>query len=155
LTALAFRPNGRQLAIGHVDKSVSVYDLQTGESVQRLASTVTAVHLDFHPRESRLALACRNAGVRLFDVDTGAEPPALRHPPGVTWTFSVAWHPDGRRLAAGCNDRKIHLWDTETGTEVMPPWVGNSANGSFVYFNHEGDRLGSNDWAALARVWDT
>jgi WD40 repeat protein len=24
-----------------------------------------------------------------------------------------------------------------------------------VYFNHEGDRLGSNDWAGLARVWDT
>jgi WD40 repeat protein len=154
-TALTFRPNGRQLAIGHLDKSVSVYDLATGERVQRLASTVTAVHLAFHPRDSRLALAQRNAGVRLFDVDTGAELPALRHPPGVTWTYSVAWHPDGRRLAAGCNDRKIHLWDTETGREVMPPWVGNAADGSIVAFNHAGDRLGSNDWSGLARVWDT
>jgi serine/threonine protein kinase/WD40 repeat protein len=153
-TALAFRPNSRQLAIGHLEKSVSVYDLATGERVQRLASTVTAVHLAFHPKGSRLALACRNAGVRLFDVDAGAELPAPRHPPGVTWTYSVAWHPDGRRLAAGCNDRKIHLWDTETGTEVMPPWVGNATDGSLVAFNRDGDRLGSTDWNGLAQVWD-
>jgi serine/threonine protein kinase/WD40 repeat protein len=153
-SALAFRPNGKQLAIGHLDKSVSVYDLATGERTRQLASTVTAVHLAFHPRDGRLALAQRSAGVRLFDVDTGAELPALRHPPGVTWTYSVAWHPDGRRLAAGCNDRKIHLWDTETGTEVMPPWVGNAADGSLVAFNRDGDRLGSNDWSGLAQVWD-
>ena len=153
--ALAFRPNGRQLAIGHLDKSVSVYDLATGERVQRLANTVRAVHLAFHPRLGRLALACGNAGVRLFDVDTGAELPALRHPPGITWTYSVAWHPDGRRLAAGCNDRKIHIWDTETGREVMPPWVGQGGDGSVVAFNHAGDRLGSSDWSGLANVWDT
>jgi serine/threonine protein kinase/WD40 repeat protein len=153
--ALAFRPNGRQLAIGHVDKSVSVYDLATGDCVQRLANTVTALHLAFHPRESRLAVACRSAGVLLFDVDTGAELPALRHPPGISCTYSVAWHPDGRRLAAGCNDRKIHLWDTETGTEVMPPWVGTGVDGSVVAFNHAGDRLLSRDWSGLAHVWDT
>jgi WD40 repeat protein len=151
--ALAFRPNGRQLAIGHLVKSVSVYDLATGEPVQRLASTVAAHQVTFHPRDSRLAVA-GNTGVRLFDVDTAAELPVLRHPPGVLWAYSVAWHPDGRRLAAGCNDRKIHIWDTETGTEVMPPWVGNAADGSVVAFNHAGDRLGTNDWSGLARVWD-
>jgi serine/threonine protein kinase/WD40 repeat protein len=153
-SALAFRANGKQLAIGHLRTGVSVYDLATGEPVQRLASTVTAVHLAFHPRDSRLALASRNAGVRVFDVDTGAELPALRHPPGVTWTYSVAWHPDGRRLAAGCNDRKIHLWDTETGTEVMSPWLGNGNDGIHVAFNQAGDRLGSIDWSGLAQVWD-
>jgi serine/threonine protein kinase/WD40 repeat protein len=151
--ALAFRPNGRQLAIGHLVKSVSVYDLATGEPVQRLATTVATHQVTFHPRDSRLAVA-GNTGVRLFDVETGAELPVLRHPPGVLWAYSVAWHPDGRRLAAGCNDRKIHLWDTETGTEVMPPWVG-TADGNVVAFNHAGDRLGSTDWSGLAHVWDT
>jgi serine/threonine protein kinase/WD40 repeat protein len=154
ISALAFRPDGRQLAVGHVGKSVSVYDLATGQCVKRLANTLSAAHLAFHPSDSRLAVAS-NAGVRLFDVDNGSELPVLRHPPGVLWAYSVAWHPDGRRLAAGCNDRKIHLWDTETGTEVMPPWVGDAADGSIVAFNRDGDRLGSRDWTGLARVWDT
>jgi serine/threonine protein kinase/WD40 repeat protein len=151
--ALAFRPNGRQLAIGHLAKSVSVYDLATGERVQQLASTVAAVHLAFHPRDSRLALA-GDGGVRLFDADTGAHLPAPRHPPGPTYAYSVAWHPDGRRLAAGCNDRKIRVWNMATGTEVMPPFVA-TADGSVVAFNHDGDRLGSFDWSGLAQVWDT
>src|SRR5204862_1428054 len=119
---------------------------------QRLANAVTAVRLAFHPRDSRLALACDN-GVLLFDVDTGAELPALRQPPGVSYTYSVAWHPDGRRLAAGCNDRKIHIWDTETGTEVMPPLVGHGFDGSIVPFSHPGDRLGSTDWSGLGQLW--
>jgi serine/threonine protein kinase/WD40 repeat protein len=152
--ALAFRPNGQQLAIGHADRAVSVYDLVTGERVQRLANRFKVVNVAFHPRKSLLALACENGGAVLFDVDTGAELPALRHPPGVSYTFSVAWHPDGRRLAAGCNDQKIHIWDTQTGTEVMPPWVG-TGNGSQVAFNHAGDRLGSTDWSGVTHVWDT
>jgi serine/threonine protein kinase/WD40 repeat protein len=152
--ALAFHPNGLQLAIGHVDKSVSVYNLRTGERVQQFANTVTAVDLAFHPRDGRLAVARRDGGVLLFDVDSGAELPALRPPPGVTWTYEVAWHPDGRRLAAGCNDQKIHIWDTQTGTEVMPPLVGR-ADGSVVAFNHAGDRLVSTDWSGVAHVWDT
>ncbi len=153
--ALAFRPNGRQLAIGHADEAVSIYDLDTGERVRRLADTSTVVHLAFHPRDGRLALARRNAGVLLVNADTGAELPAPRHPPGVSRAYSVAWHPDGRRLAAGCNDRKIHVWDTETGAEAAPPWVGSGIDGSVVAFNRAGDRLGSQDWGGLAHVWDT
>src|SRR5262249_51628250 len=34
---LAFHPSGRQLAIGHPDKGVSVYDLTTGRRTHRLA----------------------------------------------------------------------------------------------------------------------
>src|SRR5262249_45266994 len=99
--ALAFHRNGQLLAIGHADKSVSVYDLTTGRRVQRLAVSAAPFHVAFHPRDGRLAVACGNA-VQLFDADTGKELPALRHAAVVTWTSSVAWHPDGRRLAAGC-----------------------------------------------------
>ncbi len=126
--ALAFHPNGRQLAIGHADKSVSVYDLATGERVQQLADGSTAVHLAFHPRDGRLAVASGNA-VRLFDTDTGKELPTLRDSKAVTRIWYLTWHPDGRRLAVGCSDRKIHHWDTQTATEVMSPWTGHTADG--------------------------
>src|SRR5262249_36319608 len=96
--ALAFDPSGRRMAIGHADKTVSVYDLATGRRVQRLAVSTAPFHMAIHPRDGRLAVACGNA-VQLFDADTGKELPALRHPAAVTWTDSVAWHPDGRRLA--------------------------------------------------------
>ena len=118
-SALAFHPSGRQLAVGHADKSVSVYDLATGRRVQ-LGVGTAPFHLAFHPSKDRLAVSCGTT-VQLFDTETGKELPALRHPAAVT---CLSWHPDGRRLATACWDRKIHLWDTETATEVMSPWTG-------------------------------
>ena len=149
--ALAFHPSGGQLAVGHADQSVSVYDLATGRRVQRQAVSAAPFMLAFHPRDHRLAVACGNA-VQLFDTDTGKELPGLPHPAAVTY---LSWHPDGHRLATGCNDRKIHLWDTQTATEVMSPWTGHTSDGLVVAFNHKGDRLASNDWVGQPRLWDT
>src|SRR5262249_42715634 len=58
--ALAFSSDGRRLAIGHADKSVSVYDLKTGARVRHLTVAAAPIHLAFHPREPRLAVACGN-----------------------------------------------------------------------------------------------
>jgi serine/threonine protein kinase/WD40 repeat protein len=151
--ALAFHPSGGQLAVGHIDKSVSIYDLATGQRVQRLAVSAPPFTLAFHPRERRLAVACAGA-VQLFDTDTGKELPELRHAAPVTHVSYMSWHPDGRRLAVGCNDRKIHHWDTQTATEVRSPWTGPTADGLVVSFNHAGDRLVSSDWTGQVQLWD-
>jgi serine/threonine protein kinase/WD40 repeat protein len=152
-SALAFRGNRRQLAIGHVDGSVSVYDLATGKRVRRLAVGTPPVWLAFHPHDNRLAVACGHA-VKLFDVESGRELSVLRHTGLRSHVYSVAWHPDGRRLATGCNDRKIRLWDAETATQMMFPWEAPFATGVSVAFNHTGDRLASHDWGGTTTVWD-
>jgi WD40 repeat protein len=151
--ALAFRGTCQQLAIGHADSSVSVYDLATGKRVQRLAVGAPPVWLAFHPRDGRLAVACGQT-VRVFDVESARELSVLRHTGLRSHVYSVAWHPDGRRLATGCNDRKIRLWDAETATEYTPPWEAPFATGVTVVFNHAGDRLASRDWGGTTMVWD-
>jgi serine/threonine protein kinase/WD40 repeat protein len=152
-SALAFHGKGRQLAVGHPDKSVSIYDLATAKRVQRLTVGWPPVHLSFHPRDGRLAVACGNA-VQLFDVDTACELRALRHTGAVSQVYSVAWHPDGRRLATGCLDHKVRLWDTETGTQFACLLEGTIATGYTVNFSHAGDQLASCDWGGTTLVWD-
>jgi serine/threonine protein kinase/WD40 repeat protein len=151
--ALAFRADCKQLAVGHSDGSVSIYDAETGKPLRRFQLGVAPQILTFHPREGRLAVACGNS-VRLFDVDTGRELPVLRHSQEITRTYGLAWHPDGRRLAAGCNDHRIHIWDAESATEVMRPLTGHE-DGIVMTFNHAGDRLASSDWSGQIRLWDT
>src|SRR5262249_55672704 len=151
-SAWAFSSNDRLLAIGHADRSGSVYDLKTGARVRTWAVAPAPVHLAFHPRDPRLAVACGNV-VQVFDTDTGHELAALRHPAAVTWTYCVAWHPDGRRLATGCNDRQIHVWDSDTGSEVMPPWYCEE-DGILVSYNAAGDRLASVGWGKQPWLWD-
>src|SRR5262249_46094240 len=141
------------LAVGHADRSISIYDLETGRRRRRLEVGARPFHLAFHPRDGRLAAACGNA-VRLFDVDTDRELPPLRHPQAVTHIWSVAWHPHGPRLATGCNDFKIYLWDADAAREVIPPWEGHTSEGITLAFNHAGDRLVSNEWGGQTRLWD-
>jgi serine/threonine protein kinase/WD40 repeat protein len=156
--AVAFRPGGRHLAVGHADKSVSIYDLETRQCVRplQLGKLDIAPHtLAFHPNQhdGRLAVACGNA-VRIFDIDQGQERTPLRHPKSVGWTTGLAWHPDGRRLATACGDFKIYLWDVETATQRTLPWEGHTCAGIYLAFNHAGDRLVSNDWTGRTRLWD-
>jgi serine/threonine protein kinase/WD40 repeat protein len=148
-SALAFHGNGRQLAIGHADGAVSIYDLATASRV-KLSAGSCPVYLDFHPHDSRLAVAC-SGSVKLFDTGTAQELPPLRQSRAGIRAVSVAWHPDGRRLAAGCEDQKIRMWDTQTGAEIMAPWEG---TGRYVHFNHAGDRLAGRDWGGTTMLWD-
>jgi WD40 repeat protein len=153
-SALAFHPDGRRLAVGHADGTVSVYDLETGRCGRRVAlGGPPANNLAFNPRGSRLAAACGNV-VRLFDVDTGRELPPLRHPDTVSWIAGLAWHPDGRHLATGGNDIQIRYWDADAPAEVRAPWEGHRAYGVFLAFNHAGDRLVSADWGGQPQLWD-
>jgi serine/threonine protein kinase/WD40 repeat protein len=150
--ATAFRPDGRQLAVGHPDGTLTVYDTETGAVVRGWEVGIPPFAAMFHPRLPRLAVVC-GAEVRLYDVETGALlSPRFTHPNGVS---AVAWHPDGRRLAIGCAGRKIVLWDSETGRQLTPPWQGCSGDGIHLYFNTKGDRLLSTDWSFILRLWDT
>jgi WD40 repeat protein len=154
--AVAFRPGSRHLAVGHADKSVSIYDLGTRQCVRRLQLETIPDSLAFHPKkdDGRLAVACGNV-VRIFDVDQGQERTPLRHPEEVTWTARLAWHPGGRRLATACGDRKIYLWDVETAAPLTLPWKGHTTDGIFLSFNHAGDHLVSRDWSRRTRLWDS
>jgi eukaryotic-like serine/threonine-protein kinase len=153
--AVAFHPDGRHLAVGHVEAgggSVGIYDLETGQRCRKLRLDAPPFHLAFHPRDGRLAVACGLA-VPIFDTDTGREVQRLRHPDKAKQVTSVAWQPpDGLRLAAGCLGRKIYLWDTETAAEVMPPWATPGGMVTWLGFNHAGDRLVCDD--GLPRLWD-
>jgi serine/threonine protein kinase/WD40 repeat protein/tetratricopeptide (TPR) repeat protein len=145
-----FRPDGRQLAIGHPDGTLAVYDTETGAAVRRwlVGSAGLAA---FNPRLPRLAVAC-GAEVRCYDIETGALlPPRFNNPGGIS---SVAWHPDDRRLAIGCYGAKIVLWDSETGRQLTPPWEGCTNSGIHLRFNATGDRLLSMDWTQILRLWD-
>jgi serine/threonine protein kinase/WD40 repeat protein len=153
LSALTFHADGKTLAIGHPDGNISVFDLETRKLKQRQRSGPAPDSLAFHPKDQRLAVACRES-VRVLDLDKGTEL-VLRLPKIDTWSYGLAWHPQGRLLAATADDMKIHLFDTDTGAEAVPPLDGHAGSGIVMAFNHKGDRLLSAGWDKQTRLWDT
>lgn len=64
--------------------------------------------------DGRRALAGSGDGLRVWDLDTGAE---LRHF-GSGFISEAAVLADGRRALSGSFDQTLSLWDLETGTEL-------------------------------------
>jgi serine/threonine protein kinase/WD40 repeat protein/Tfp pilus assembly protein PilF len=150
-SALAFHPDSRQLATGHPDGTVSVYDLPSGKRLHHLHAAGPAKRVAFHPKANRLAVGFGRI-VQLFDLDSEAELPPLKHSIDAIGVNDLAWHPDGRRLATGCNGR-LHWWDAETATELTPSW-DLKERGIQLAFNHAGDLLITKGWSGQALLWD-
>ncbi len=148
---VSFSGDSRHFAIGHVDASVSIYDTATGEEFRKWRPGFRAERLAFRPGQPHLAVV-GGSSVRVLDVESGKVLAELPHPNSIYW---IDWHPQGDLLATTCNDWKIRFWDVSKQKLVLPPLEGHQAFGIIVAFNRAGDRLSSNDWGGLWRLWDS
>jgi WD40 repeat protein len=114
VSAVATSPDGRLLAAASWDTDGSLWDLATGERIQRLKHPMPVTWVTFSPDGRRLATGCGDGTVKLWDVATGRELLTLR---GLTFDVWVAFSPDGRRLAAASGEA-VMLWEAASKADV-------------------------------------
>ncbi len=158
LRALAFRPDGRLLAVergqplSDAPGEVVFWDPEKGVEQARLRGR----GISFHPTDGRFALAGPDHVVRVYDAG-GRELTSL---PGhtaavVTTRFSA----DGTLLASAGWDRTVRLWEVATGREVHV-LRGHTGTVSSVGFTPDGRRLASTSldltqWGrGEVKLWD-
>lgn len=160
--SVAFSPDGTRLATAGEDRTVRIWNTETGEGTRVLEDpTQGFTCVSFSPdgrylaasTGTRIEHAQENAPgkVRIWDASTWQEVRTLgRHAGSIN---GIAFSPDGRRIATASSDRTVKIHDAKTGDEVSTL----RAHTQFVVgvaFHPDGKRLVSASEDGTLRVWD-
>ncbi len=113
ISALAFRPDGQQLAVGGYHE-VTIWDTTTGALLRRIGNVEQqSLHIEYSPDGKLLAVAGgtpgRSGEVSLFDPEQGTLVATLVQLADVA--FGATFSPAGDRLAVCSADRAIRVFD--------------------------------------------
>lgn len=108
-----FSPDGKTLLSGSMDNSLILWDVATGDIVQRFAYDAGIITAAFSPDGKTLLSGSTDDTLMLWNVGTGER---IRQFWGNTGNIqSVAFSPNGKTALSGSVDNWLILWDIDTG----------------------------------------
>ena len=158
----AFSPDGRRLCTYNWvagDRTVRVWDMENRRMLfEPLPHPDTIMYTALSRDGRRLATACADGKVRVFDITTGADTGLVNEYGDAI--IALAFSPDGGRIAyaggtwwwAGSQDTSIRIWELATGQTKR--LEGHSQTVYGLAWSPDGALLVSCGWDGKIKAWD-
>lgn len=161
---LAFSPDGQRLLSASEDRTLIVWDMQTGAIVHRFESSSDSINTGAFSPDGRLIAGGfgslseptqvpgteRDYTIHLWDATTGEEIRQFAGHAGAITT--VQFSADGKRLISGAVDETVRVWDVESGTEVMR-FDGHTGGVLSVDISANGQYIVSGALDGIVKIW--
>ena len=150
-----FSPDGKHIISGSNDRTIRIWDAQTGrpvlEPLKMHTERVTCVA--FSPDSTQIASGGVDLTVLLWNAMTGqlVAKPFLGHTGEI---YCVSFSPDGKRIVSGSSDMTIRIWNTQTGVNDVALIMGHTDRVNSAVFTKDGERIVSVSDDRTVRVWD-
>ena len=149
VTDVSFSPDGARLATAGHDRTVRIWDTETGGLKTTLRASDPQRSVVFSPDGKRVAGGGEYGTVRMWDVETGEGLRRLYTESGVR---ALAWSTDGKLLASGTKLGTMALWDTASGEKLRTFPGGNPVRS--IAFSVDGRQLIKLAEGGSVTAWD-
>ena len=154
ITALSFSPDGKLLASGNNDTTVSLWRTDTGKEVTKLpnhhSSWITT--LAFSPDGKYLASGSKDTTVQLWHIPTGESLTTFTAHIGDIAT--LAFSPDSNTLATGSLDGTVRFWNIKTRTSLPTHITGHTGWKHATTFSKDSSTLASVAEHGTIALWN-
>lgn len=150
LLSVRFSPNEEFIMTTSKDDTARIWRATGGQPVQTLRQAADVSFADFSPDGRRVATACYDGSVIVWDLASGEELLALPLQPDAV--RSVRYSADGKRLLTASNDGRVGLWNAETGEQIRLIQSGGLA-ATYAEFDADEERILVASADGTARIW--
>lgn len=148
IESIAFSPDGRLAVSGGWDKSLVLWDVDTGREVRRFSGHSDSVSsVAFSPDGGYVLSGSWDRTLRLWDVKTGREVQQFSG-----YARGLAVSPDGGRVLVGNSADSLSLLDLKAGNETRR-FSPNSSAGA-IAFSRDGKLALTGGWDGSLKLWN-
>lgn len=150
--SVALSTDGKVAVSGGEDKTVKIWNTETGNLLRSLSGHVDGVRsVSISHDRQLMASASADETIKLWNVSTGELLRTLTAHQGSLWSVEIS--PDGQLMASASSDQTIRLWNVATG-ELIRTFSGHSHWVFAAIFSPNGKMLASGSKDGTIKLWD-